>query len=170
MEIFLLALCLEAPERTNIDFIQQLNEHYGKLVSNGCITGWFKKRFPFRSSFRKANFIPLDNFKKRIILRFLQKKKMYILFDHTKWNFLDKKHIVNKDVIPSKRRADPLTRYVYYIPVTGDFWESYNIFAVISGNPTKCRPIKYRIDKENGSAEKNVCFITALIISELFFA
>jgi hypothetical protein len=31
MEIFLLALQLKAPERPNIDYIWQLNEHYGKL-------------------------------------------------------------------------------------------------------------------------------------------
>jgi hypothetical protein len=93
---------------------------------------------------------------------------MDILFDHTKWNFLDEKHIVNKDAIPSKGRANPLTGYVNYILVTGNFHESYNMFAVISGNPAKRHPGKYRIDKENGLAETFVCFITALMISGLF--
>jgi hypothetical protein len=94
---------------------------------------------------------------------------MDLLFDHTKWNFLDEKHIINKDAIPSKGRADPLTGYIDYIPVTGGFHESYNIFAVIKGNPAKCRPVEYQIDKENGLAETFAHFITALIIS-IFFA
>jgi hypothetical protein len=169
MEIFLLALRLEAPERPNIDYIRQLDEYYGMLVSSGFISTWFKKRFPFRGSFRKANLIPLDKFKKKNILRFLQyKKKMDLLFDHTKWNFLDEKHIVNKDALSTKGRANPLTGYIDFIPVTGDFRDSYNIFAVISGNPAKPRPVQYRIDKENGTAETFLRFITALIISGFF--
>ncbi len=55
-----------------------------------------------------------------------------------------------------------------YIPVTGDFREAYNIFAVVSINPVKARPVEYRIDKENGSAAKFVLFMTALIISGFF--
>ncbi len=39
---------------------------------------------------------------------------------------------------------------------------------MISGNPTKPRPVKYRIDQENGSASTFVRFITALIISGFF--
>jgi hypothetical protein len=170
MEIFLLALWLvEAPERPNVDYIRQLNECYRKTVSSGFISDWFKNRFAFWGLFWKANLIPLDKFKKRNILWFLQyKKKMDLLFDHTKWNFLDKKHIVNKDALPTKGRANPLTGYIDFIPVTGDCSDSYNIFAIISGNPAKPRPVAYRIDKENGTAETFVCFITALIIIGLF--
>jgi hypothetical protein len=168
-EIFLLALRLEAPERPNLDYIRQLEEYYGKVVSTGFITMWFKKRFPFRGSFRKPNLIPMDKFKNGNILRFLQyKEKMDLLWDHTKWNFLDEKHIVNHDALPKRGRADPLTGYIDFIPVTGDFRQSYNIFAIISGNPTKPRPIQYRIDQENGSAATFVTFITALIISGFF--
>jgi hypothetical protein len=80
----------------------------------------------------------LDKFKRVNIVRFLQyREKMDLLTDHTQWCFLDVKHIVNKDAILPKGRADPLTGYVDYIPVTGDFRDSYNIFAIISGNPRK---------------------------------
>jgi hypothetical protein len=168
-EIFLLSLRLEAPERPNLDYIRQLDQYYGKLVSSNFISMWFKKRFPFRGSFRKPNLIPLDKFKKNNILRFLEyKQKMEILWDHTMWNFLDEKHIVNHDALPKKGRADPLTGYIDFIPVTGDFRQSYNIFAVISGNPTKPRPIEYRIDQENGSSSTFLLFITALIVSGFF--
>jgi hypothetical protein len=43
-EIFLLSLCLEAPERPNLDSICQLEHYYGKLVSTGFILTWFKKK------------------------------------------------------------------------------------------------------------------------------
>jgi hypothetical protein len=79
-----------------------------------------------------------------------------------------KTHILNKDALLTKGRANPLTGYINFIPVTGDFRESYNIFAIISGNPAKPHPVQYRIDKENSTAEKFVHFITALII-EFFY-
>jgi hypothetical protein len=76
------------------------------------------------------------------------------------------KHAINKDALPpTKGRANPLTGYINFIPVTGDLWESYNILAIISGNPTKPHPVQYRIVKENGMVETFVHFITALIIS-----
>jgi hypothetical protein len=51
--------------------------------------------------------------------------------DYSKWNFLDEKHIVNGDTIPKKVCADPLTGYVDAIPVSGNFWDAHNIFAVV---------------------------------------
>jgi hypothetical protein len=104
---FLFLLCLlEAPERPNLDYIRQLELYYGKLVSSGFISTWFKKIFPFRGSFRKPNLIPLDKFKKRNILRFLKyKEKMDMLWDHTMWNFIDEKHIINHDALPKKRKS-----------------------------------------------------------------
>jgi hypothetical protein len=41
--------------------------------------------------------------------------------DHSKWNFLDKKHMVNKDCLPKTIRAGPLTGYVDTIEVSGTF-------------------------------------------------
>jgi hypothetical protein len=93
---------------------------------------------------------------------------MDTLWDHTKWNLLDEKHIVNHDALPQKGRMDPLMGYINYIPTIGNFHQSYHIFAIISGNPTKPRPIEYRIDQENRSASTFVLFITALIISGFF--
>jgi hypothetical protein len=85
------------------------------------------------------------------------------------WNFLDEKHIVNHNALSKKGRANPLMGYISFIPVTGDFCQSYNIFAIISGNPTtKPHPIEYRIDQENGSAATFVLFIIALLISGFF--
>jgi hypothetical protein len=88
MEIFLLALWLEAPERPNVNYIWQLNEYYRKTVSSGIISDWFKNRFPFRGLFWKANnLIPLDKFRKRNILQFLQYKKRWIFYLTTQRGF-----------------------------------------------------------------------------------
>jgi hypothetical protein len=52
-------------------------------------------------------------------------------------NFLDGKHIVNGDTLLKMVCADPLTGYVDAIPVSGDFRDAHNVFAVVSGSPTK---------------------------------
>lgn len=50
--------------------------------------------------------------------------------DHLKWNFLDEKHVVNKDVLPKTIRADPLTGYVDAVEVSSDFCDAHNIFLL----------------------------------------
>jgi hypothetical protein len=85
------------------------------------------------------------------------------------WNFLDKKHMLYHDALPKKGRANPLTGYINFIPVTCDFCQSYNCFAIISGNPTKPHPIEYRIDQEYALTATSVLFITALICISGFF-
>jgi hypothetical protein len=80
MEIFLLALCQEAPRRHNIDYIWQLDEYYRKTISSGFTSDWFKKQFPFCGLFWKANLIPLDKFKRRNIFGSYKTKKVWIFY------------------------------------------------------------------------------------------
>jgi hypothetical protein len=76
---------------------------------------------------------------------------------------LDKKHIVNGDVLPKKACMDPLTTgYVDAIPVNGDFCDAHNMFDVVSGSPTNPSSIVYHIMKENGNATQSVEFIKML--------
>jgi transposase len=88
--------------------------------------------------------------------------------DHARWNFLDEKHIVNGDTLPKKVRGDPLTGYVDAIPVSGDFRDAHNIFAVVSGSPTKKKSIAYHITKASGNATQFVAFVKRLIVSGWF--
>jgi hypothetical protein len=88
--------------------------------------------------------------------------------NHSKWNFLDEKHIVNGDVLSKKEHMDPLTGYINAIPVSGDFHDAHNIFSVVSGSPTKPSSIAYHITKENGNATQFVAFIKILIIAGFF--
>jgi hypothetical protein len=66
-----------------------------------------------------------------------------------KFNFIDKKHIYNKDVYATK--------------VSGNFQKAYNVMAIISPNPDKAQPIDYTIAEENGTCEAFVGFLTYLI-------
>ena len=52
-------------------------------------------------------------------------------------NWLDEKHIVNSDCVPKKVRRNPIYGYMPAILVSGDFRETYNIFACITENPNK---------------------------------
>jgi hypothetical protein len=52
--------------------------------------------------------------------------------------------------------------------VVGDFWEAHNMFAVVSGSPTKKSSIVYHITKDNGDATQFVTFVKMLIVSNWF--
>jgi hypothetical protein len=81
---------------------------------------------------------------------------------HTKFHWLDEKHMLNKDVEPTKVRADPLTGYIPCIYVNRDLCDSYNLFAIISVNLQKIWPggcLFYSIGCDNG----NVAFFFTLV-------
>ena len=88
--------------------------------------------------------------------------------DHSKYHFLDEKHLVNKDVEPNRVRADPLTGYIPCILVNGDFRDTYNLMAVISGNPLKSKSIAYSIGRENGTSASFLVFIELLLRNDWF--
>jgi hypothetical protein len=115
--------------------------------------------------------IPLDKFRPENVLKFAHYRLKVSLFqDHSRWNFLDEKHLVNKDTLPNRVRACPLTGRVPAIPVSGDFREAYNLFAIISTNPDKPYPIDYMIGRENGNAASFIAFIEYLIGTHFFFS
>jgi DDE superfamily endonuclease len=168
-EIFLLSLRSENPSRPLGSYVFELYTTHGVRVSESTISSWFLKRFKHRGSFRKPNLIPLDKYRLDNVARFMEfmdTKRMIV--DHRGFNFVDEKHIVNKDTVPNKVRACPLTGRVDTIAVSGDFREAYSIIAVISANPTKPKPIAYTIGKENGNANAFLSFIELMISSRFF--
>jgi hypothetical protein len=66
---------------------------------------------------------------------------------------------MNKDTLPNRGRSCPLTGRVPAIPVSGDFREAQNLFAIISTHPDKLYPIDYMIGHENGNATYFMVFI-----------
>jgi hypothetical protein len=124
----------------------------------------------FRGSLLKASLIPYDKFKPKNIARFIEYRHwLDVLFDHTRYNFLDEKHIVNSEAAPNKVCADPLTGYIDNIPVSGNFRDAYNLMAVITGNPAKTHLIVYSIGRDNGDATAFLLvFVTSLIDARFF--
>jgi hypothetical protein len=161
--MFLLSLrTLDLAQRL-YSYIQELERHFNKAVSYQCVADWFHKCWDHEGNLKKANLVPLDNWKienKLWYYEFVQ--KMRIFNDHYKYNFLDEKHVWKKDVYAKKFRKDPLTGKLPCIHVSGDFRKSYNIMAIIP-NPQKVHPMDYTIGKENGTSEAFVGFLTYLI-------
>ena len=168
-EMFLLALRTEQPSRPNVSYVIELLNHYGTCVTAQFIGKWFAKRFDYRGVFKKPNLVPLDKFKPENFLRYQEWRLLLAqLPDHTKYHFIDEKHLVNKDVCPNKVRADPLTGYIPCILVNGDFRDSFNLMAVISACPTKPKPVAYRIGRDNGNAAAFLAFINFLLEQDWF--
>ncbi len=158
-ELFLLALRAENPGRPNREYVAQLYITYGTIVSTSFISVWFEKRLTYRGSFRKPNLVPIDKFRRENVIRFIEYKlKCELLFDHSRFCFIDEKHLVNSDSVPKKLRGCPLTGRMDFIPVSGDFREAYNMIACISANLLKDKPCVYAIGKKNGSAEAFIDF------------
>jgi hypothetical protein len=136
-KLFLLGLRAENPARSNQDYCNNLLEGFGVAISPSSISNFFLKRL-----------IPLDKFKVGNQARYFEFMwKVKRLQDHTSRVFFDKKHLVNKDTLPGKVRANPLTGHVDAIGVSGDFSYAFNLIAAISCNVVKSRPMLYTMGK-----------------------
>jgi transposase len=163
-EMFLLSLRTLDPSRPLYSYVNELNTHFGKLVSYQSVSDWFDKRWDHQGNLLRANLVPLDKWKTINKIRYYEfVQKLRIYSDHSKFNFIDEKHIYNKDMYPTKVRRDPLDGKLPGIHVSGNFREAYNIMAIISPNPDKPHPIDYTIGEENGTSEAFVGFMTYLI-------
>jgi transposase len=163
-EMFLLSLRTLDPSRPLYSYVNKLNTHFGKLVSYQSVSDWFDKRWDHQGNLLRANLVPLDKWKTINKIRYYEfVQKLRIYSDHSKFNFIDEKHIYNKDMYPTKVRRDPLDGKLPGIHVSGNFREAYNIMAIISPNPDKPHPIDYTIGEENGTSEAFVGFMTYLI-------
>jgi hypothetical protein len=165
-KMFLLCLRTLDPARPLYNYVQELNKNQfnNKVSTQSSISDWFNKRWDYCGNLKRGNLVPLDKWKPRNKLRyyeFLQKLRIYS--DHSKYNFIDEKHIFNKDVYSTRVRKDPLTGRLPAIHVSGDFWKADNIMAVISPNPEKDYPVDYTIGEEKVTSEAFVAFITYLI-------
>jgi hypothetical protein len=114
--------------------------------------------------------VPKDKFHHENIVHYMEFcMVLEKLPDHTKFHWLDEKHLVNKDVKTTKLRVDLLTRY--YIPciyVKGDFHHACNLFAIIIASPQKISPVAYSIGQDNGNATSFLAFIEFLLQNSWF--
>jgi transposase len=168
-EIFLLSLHTENPARPNFYYAQGLRDYYGTTVTPQFIGRWFEKRFDHSGRFCKPNLVPKDKFRPENLLRYMEFRLILEkLPDHSKFHWLDEKHMVNKDAEATKVRADPLTGYIPCIYVNGDFRDAYNLFAIISASPRKVSPVAYSVGRDNGNAASFLAFIEFLLARNWF--
>jgi hypothetical protein len=165
-DFFLLALRLEKLTCPNCDYVAHLATYYSTVVSTTFILEWFKMRFNHKGSFCKPNLVSLDKFWQENVIGFIEYKlKCQLMFDHSPFCFIDKKHLVNADYVPKKLQCCPLSGQMDFIAVSGDFRETYNLIACISGNPHKERPLVYMIGKESGTAAAFISFCEMMVVS-----
>jgi transposase len=168
-ELFLLSLRTENPSRPNLSYTRHLRAYSGTTVSAQFIGKWFETRFDHSGRFCKPNLVPKDKFRVENIVRYMEfRMVLERLPDRTKFHWLDEKHLLNRDVEAQRVRADPLSGYIPCIFVNGDFRDAYNLIAIISGCPTKERPVAYAIGRENGTAASFLVFIQFLLLNSWF--
>ena len=166
-EALILSLHAEDPARPNRSYIQELHQQNGVLVSTQFISKWFEKRFNKKGRFVKPNMVPLDKFRYENILKYVEfKLDVEALCDHTRYNFIDEKHLNNDEIYSKKIRANPINGCKVGIPVSGNFRErDVNLIAAITANQNKEEPCAFMIGKQSGTSEVFMAFIQHLIES-----
>jgi hypothetical protein len=142
-EIFLLSLHTENPARPNVSYAKELRDLCGTTAMVQFIGKWFLNRFDFSGRFCKPNLVPKDKFRPENLLRCMEFRLIFEqLPDHSKFHWLDEKHIVNKDVEATKVRADPRTGCIPCIYVNGDFRDACNLFAINKRKSAQVKPCR----------------------------
>ena len=88
-----------------------------------------------------------------------------VVNDHSQFNFIDEKHLVNSNYSEVKQRIDPLTGIREGILVSGDFQNSCTIIACILLNLRKLVPMFYIYSSNINNADSFMAFIKAIIKS-----
>jgi hypothetical protein len=102
--------------------VAKWKDYYNQDILASMILVWFRDRYDYAGTYKVPNLVPIDKWMMRNATRVMAYHTiMYRFPDHSKWNFLDEKHIVNGDILPKKVHADPLTGYFDTIPVSGNF-------------------------------------------------
>ena len=138
----LLSLRAEEPGRPNRDYINELFLFNGTLVSSTQISRFFNSRFSHKGSFCKPTMIPVDKYRAQNLAKY---KDFYdaiqVLPNRWRFNYLDECSIVNKQACAQMVRKDPLTGYIPFIAVSGDFRESFQVFACCTPDVKKKGPV-----------------------------
>ena len=167
--LFILALRVENDRYPLMIYQSELLRTFRNYYNESIIDRFFKKMFDHAGKFKKANLVPLDKWRPENIDKFNNfLATINQLPNRLKFHFCDEKHIVNKDCVGNKMRADPLSGRVRCIHVSGNFCFAYNMIAIMSLNPNKTRPMAYTLGEENGTAACFTAFIQNLLIVKWF--
>ena len=167
--IYLLALRADNDQLPIYEYKQKLMDDLGKYLGGTTIHNFFHERYDFKGSLRSPNLVPLDKFRHENVAKYHEfMAKLAMLPNHHKYHFIDEKHLVNKDCIANRVRADPLTGRVRCIQVTGNFRMAYNLIAIISPSLNKPLPVHYVLGEDNGTAANFTAYIEYLITIDWF--
>ena len=88
-----------------------------------------------------------------------------VVNDHTRFNFLNEKHIVNHNGVELMGRADPLTGMIEGVQVDSNFRDTMTIMACVSVNYRKAHHVAYTIGRQNNSAISYIHFVELMVSS-----
>ena len=163
-EQFLLGIRAEDSTTPLAVYCQHLIDEFDKEISVSYLHNWWKYRFHFRGNLRKSCLIPKDKFTNENWSRYCEfRMSCNILHDHTRFNFVDEKHLVNHNGQDIKGRVDPTTGILEGIPVSGDFRDANNIICCISANHRKMQHVFYAIRKKNTDSSAFMDFIERMV-------
>jgi hypothetical protein len=168
--IYLLALRADNDQWPLYEYKTQLMDDLGKYLVVTTIDNFFLEHYDHKGSLRSPNLVPLDKFRHDNVAKYHAfMAKLAMLPNHHKYHFIDEKHLVNKDCITNRVRADPLTGRVWCIQVSGDFRMAYNLIAITSApSLTKTSPVHYVLGEDNGMAANFTAYIEYLITINWF--
>ena len=166
--LVLLSLRSENDQMLLVEYKNNLRRITGANVSVQTIDYFFKHRFDYRGSLRKASLVPVDKWKEENIARYHEFMETIAKFpDHSRYHFIDEKHFVNKDAYNNKVRVNPLDGSIRAIPVSGNFRDPVNMIAII-----RCcgwePAMHYTIGKENGTTALFTAYIEHLLAHNWF--
>ena len=116
-----MALRAKKSARSSQDYINHLFEAFSIFVSPSYMSN-FLKSFNYKGKFNKSILVPVNRFRVVNKARYFEfMHKVQQLSDHIRWIFVDEKHLINKDTLPGKVRANSLAHHVDAISVSSDF-------------------------------------------------
>ena len=163
-EAFLMSLHAEDPSRPNQSYVVELKRAFGTDISTRFVTRWFQHRYEHNGNFCKAVMIPLDKFKETNWFRYFEYRMMLdLISDHSKFNFLDEKHIWNHNGQKLRVRRNPITGQIPSVKVSGNFRDSQSIIACITTNKTKPQKLFFTIGKQNNDSDTFMLFVRLMV-------
>lgn len=168
MEQFILDLRREKPTRPIVDYVLRLHEEFGRSVSEGTMSEWFKRRWQFNASKKKTSNVPTDKWSDANTQRYLEYLAKMLWMDPKRVKFSDEKLLKGADFFDQNVRPDPVTGEMPTIDVDPDFRNAYSIMGVMQAGDPYNAAVVATIGEENGDSESFLMFMIELVSIDYF--
>jgi hypothetical protein len=162
-EAYLLDLRREKPARPLSDYAAALQARFGKGVSEGLLSEWFKNRFVFNASKKRTSNVPTDKWSDANTERYLEYLLKMLWMDPKRVKFGDEKLLKGEDFFSQEVRCDPQDGTMPTIDVDPDFRNAYSIVGVMQAGDADNAAVEFTIGEENGDSESFLMFIIDLV-------